>query len=443
MGIGGTPMQDTRKAILAWSFYDWANSAFATTVMAGFFPIFFSSYWSAAHSAQQSTFYLGLANSLEAVLVAILAPILGSIADKGSYKKQFLIFFTFLGCVMTIGLWFVQAGMWPLAVMFYILATVGFSGSLIFYDALLPAVASPKKVDFVSSLGYGFGYIGGGTLFLVNVLMYLNPSWFGLADEVVAIKAAFVSVGIWWAVFTIPLIVFVKEPRFTHAKRSTRAIRDGLRQFAITFRAIRDLKVVGMFLLAYWFYIDGVDTIIRMAVDYGTAIGFPASSLIVALLITQFVAFPSAIAYNLLGKRLGVKRALLVAIAAYCLIAVLGYFMSEVWHFYALACMIGLFQGGIQALSRSYYTRLIPTEFSAEFFGFYNMLGKFAAIIGPVLIGIVTITTGSNRLGILSITILFLTGGILLKKVNEEEGTESLESFRKSMAAKELEIISD
>jgi UMF1 family MFS transporter len=198
-----------------------------------------------------------------------------------------------------------------------------------------------------------------------------------------------------------------------------------------------------MFLLAYWFYIDGVDTIIRMAVDYGTAIGFPASSLIVALLITQFVAFPSAIAYNLLGKRLGVKRALLVAIAAYCLIAVLGYFMSEVWHFYALACMIGLFQGGIQALSRSYYTRLIPTEFSAEFFGFYNMLGKFAAIIGPVLIGIVTITTGSNRLGILSITILFLTGGILLKKVNEEEGTESLESFRKSMAAKELEIISD
>lgn len=436
-------MQDSRKAIIAWSLYDWANSAFATTVMAGFFPIFFSSYWSAAQSAQQSTFYLGLANSLEAVLVAILAPILGSIADKGSFKKRFLIFFAFLGCVMTVGLWFVQAGMWPLAVMFYILATVGFSGSLIFYDSLLPAVASEKKVDFVSSLGYGMGYIGGGTLFLVNVLMYLNPSWFGFVDEVAAIKAAFVSVGIWWAVFTIPLIVFVKEPRYAHAKRSKKAIRDGLRQFAITFKAIRDLKVVGIFLLAYWFYIDGVDTIIRMAVDYGTAIGFPASSLIVALLITQFVAFPSAIAYNLLGKRIGVKRALLVAIVAYCFIAILGFFMSEIWHFYALACIIGLFQGGIQALSRSYYTRLIPTEFSAEFFGFYNMLGKFAAIIGPVLIGVVTLVSGSNRLGILSIIVLFITGGILLLKVNEAEGVESLASFRSSMAAKELEEASD
>ncbi|MFA7019730.1 MAG: MFS transporter, partial [Sphaerochaetaceae bacterium] len=173
-------MQDTRKAIISWSLYDWANSAFATTVMAGFFPIFFSSYWVSTSSVQISTFYLGLANSLEAILVAILAPILGAIADKGSFKKRFLIFFTFLGCVLTSSLWFVQAGMWQLAVLFYILATIGFSGSLIFYDALLPNVASPKKIDFVSSLGYSLGYIGGGVLFLVNVLMYLHPSWFGL-----------------------------------------------------------------------------------------------------------------------------------------------------------------------------------------------------------------------------------------------------------------------
>ncbi|MFA7641953.1 MAG: MFS transporter [Sphaerochaetaceae bacterium] len=432
-------MQDSRKQIISWSLYDWANSAFATTVMAGFFPIFFSSYWSNAHSAQESTFYLGLANSLEAIFVAILAPILGSIADRGSFKKRFLIFFTFLGCVMTGGLWFVQAGMWELAVMFYILATVGFSGSLIFYDALLPSVASPKKVDFVSSLGYGLGYIGGGLLFLVNVLMYLNPSWFGFADEVAAVRAAFVSVAIWWAVFSVPLVLFVKEPGAVRNKRLSHAVRDGLRQFAVTFKAVRDLKVVGLFLLAYWFYIDGVDTIIRMAVDYGTAIGFPASSLIVALLITQFVAFPSALAYNAFGKRIGVKRALLVAITAYSFIAVLGYFMSETWHFYALACMIGLFQGGIQALSRSYYTRLIPTEFSAEFFGFFNMLGKFAAIIGPVLLGTVTLLTGSNRLGILSIIILFIAGGLLLAKVDETEGTRSLEAFRSSMAAHDME----
>ncbi len=431
-------MQDSRKAIIAWSLYDWANSAFATTVMAGFFPIFFSSYWTSTASVQESTFYLGLANSLEAVLVALIAPILGSIADRGSFKKRFLIFFTFLGCVMTGGLWFVQAGMWQLAVMFYILAMIGFSGSLIFYDALLPAVASPKRVDFVSSLGYALGYIGGGLLFLVNVLMYLNPSWFGFVDEVAAVKAAFVSVGIWWAIFTIPILIWVKEPLYGEKEHSRKAIRNGLRQFISTFKAVRDLKVVGLFLLAYWFYIDGVDTIIRMAVNYGTAIGFPASSLIVALLITQFVAFPAAIAYNFLGKWIGVKQALLVAIVAYCCIAILGFFMAEVWHFYALACMIGLFQGGIQALSRSYYTRLIPTEFSAEFFGFYNMLGKFAAIIGPVLLGVVTILTGSNRLGILSIIVLFIIGGVLLMKVDEKEGAASLESFRSSMAAEKL-----
>ncbi|MDD4219567.1 MAG: MFS transporter [Sphaerochaetaceae bacterium] len=432
-------MQDTRKAIISWSLYDWANSAFATTVMAGFFPIFFSSYWVSTSSVQISTFYLGLANSLEAILVAILAPILGAIADKGSFKKRFLIFFTFLGCVLTSSLWFVQAGMWQLAVLFYILATIGFSGSLIFYDALLPNVASPKKIDFVSSLGYSLGYIGGGILFLLNVLMYLHPSWFGLADEVAAIKASFVTVGIWWAVFSIPLILFVKEPKVSPAKKATQAIKEGLIQLKFTFKAIQDLKVVGLFLLAYWFYIDGVDTIIRMAVDYGTAIGFPASSLIVALLITQFVAFPSALAYNSFGQRIGIKKALLVAIGAYCFIAILGFFMSKEWHFYALACLIGLFQGGIQALSRSYYTRLIPTEFSGEFFGFFNMLGKFAAIIGPALLGIVTITTGSNRLGILSITILFIVGGLLLTKVNEEEGKISLQSFRTSMIAKELE----
>ncbi len=437
------PAQDSRKAIISWSLYDWANSAFATTVMAGFFPIFFSSYWSTAGSVQESTFHLGLANSLEAIIVAALAPILGAIADRGSFKKRFLIFFAFLGSVMTIGLWFVQAGHWQMAVILYILATMGFSGSLIFYDALLPSVASEKKVDFVSSLGYGLGYIGGGLLFLVNVLMYLKPALFGFADEVSAVKAAFVSVGIWWVLFTVPLILFVKEPS-DHAEQGTlRVIKTGLHQFALTFRAIKNLKVVGTFLLAYWFYIDGVDTIIRMAVDYGTALGFPASSLIVALLITQFVAFPSAIAYNVLGQKLGIRKALYIAIGAYGGISILGYFMSSEWHFYALACMVGLFQGGIQALSRSYFTRLIPAEFSAEFFGFYNMIGKFAAIIGPALMGIVTILSGSNRLGILSIIILFVAGGLLLSRVNEQEGAQGIEDFRKSMTARELELTSE
>lgn len=429
-------MQDSRKAIVSWSLYDWANSAFATTVMAGFFPIFFSSYWSSAATSQQSTFYLGLANSIASILVAALAPVLGAIADNGSYRKRLLIFFSFLGMIMTGALWFVAAGNWPIAVLFYITATIGFSGANTFYDSLLPAVASEKKVDFVSSLGFSLGYIGGGLLFLVNVLMYLNPNWFGLSGEVAAVKASFMSVAIWWLVFSLPLFLFVKEPRSTQKLKVGASIKSGFSQIAGTFKAIKTLKVTGLFLIAYWCYIDGVDTIIRMAVDYGTALGFPSESLIIALLITQFVAFPAALAYNWFGHKVGIKRALLIAIGAYALIAIVGCFMTKPIHFYLLACMIGLFQGGIQALSRSYYTRLIPQNQSAQFFGFFNMLGKFAAIVGPLLVGVVTVLTGSNRLGIVSLVILFAAGGILLAKVDETKIPECLENYRKQTGGK-------
>ena len=423
-------MQDSRKTIISWSLYDWANSAFATTVMAGFFPVFFSSYWSSSATSQQSTFYLGMANSIASIFVAAMAPVLGAIADNGSYRKRLLIFFAFLGAIMTGALWFVAAGNWPLAVVFYITATIGFSGANTFYDSLLPVVASEKKVDFVSSLGFSLGYIGGGLLFLVNVLMYLNPGWFGLPDEATAVRASFMSVAIWWLVFSLPLLLFVQEPQGEKHYTAGKAIRQGFSQIAGTFRAIKTLKVTGLFLIAYWCYIDGVDTIIRMAVDYGTALGFPSESLIVALLITQFVAFPAALAYNWFGHKVGVKRALLIAICAYGLIAVLGFFMTKPIHFYLLACLIGLFQGGIQALSRSYYTRLIPQEQSAQFFGFFNMLGKFAAIVGPLLVGVVTVLTGSNRLGIISLVILFAAGGILLMKVDESKIQECMGDYR-------------
>lgn len=417
-------MLDSKKSIFSWAFYDWANSAFATTVMAGFFPVFFSSYWANGASVQQSTFYLGFANSIGSLLVAIMAPFLGAISDSGSYKKRLLAFFALLGSVMTASLYVLQMGNWQLAVVFYSLGVVGFSGANTFYDALLPFVASEKKIDYVSSLGYSLGYIGGGLLFLVNVMMYLNPSWFGFADDVEAIKACFIIVGIWWVVFTIPLLVFVKEEKRLDRPKIGRSIKLGLQSTMKTIRNIRQLKTISTFLLAYWLYIDGVDTIIRMAVNYGTALNFPSESLIIALLITQFVAFPSALAYSAFGSRIGVRKALEVAIFAYIVIACLGFFMAKPLHFYLLAILIGLFQGGIQALSRSYYTRLIPKDRSAEFFGFFNLLGKFATIIGPLLLGIVTIVTGSNRAGILSLVILFVLGYILLRKVDEEKGRE-------------------
>ena len=370
--------------------------------------------------------------------MAALAPFLGAVADRGSTKKKFLVFFAFLGVINTGALWFVAQGNWKLAVAFYITALVGFAGGNIFYDSLITGVASEKRIDFVSSLGFSLGYIGGGLLFLVNVTMYLNPELFGIPDGATAIRIAFVTVAVWWAVFTIPLLLFVPEPAVPSPLPFAKAIRAGWAQLRNTLRDIKHFKQVGIFLIAYWFYIDGVDTIIRMAVDYGASLQFPSSSLIIALLIVQFVAFPAALFYGWFGGRIGVKRALFVAIGAYSVITLLGFFMKEVWHFYALAMMVGLFQGGIQALSRSYYTRIIPENKSGEFFGFFNMLGKFAAVLGPFMMGAVTVVTGSNRYGILSILLLFIVGAIVLAKVDEDEGRRMAQEHLAQMEKEEL-----
>ena len=415
-------MKENKRAVWSWAFYDWANSAYSTTVMAGFFPLFFKEYWADPNNPSQSTFYLGMANSIASMVVAALAPLLGSVADQGSAKKKFLTFFAFLGVIMTGGLWMVAQGNWQMAVLFYVIATIGFASGNVFYDALLPGLASEERVDAVSSLGFGLGYLGGGLLFLVNVFMYLKPEIFGIPDGATAIKLSFLSVAVWWAVFTIPLILFVPEPKNYENIDFNNAIRMGWVQLVQTFKEIRNMKVVGTFLLAYFFYIDGVDTIIRMAVDYGMSLNFPGESLIIALLIVQFVAFPAALIYGWLASKIGAKTGIMVGITAYSFITLLGYFMTEAWHFYVLAILIGLFMGGIQALSRSLYTRIIPPDKSAEFFGFYNMLGKFAAIIGPALMGTIALVTGSARLSILSILLLFILGAFFLNKVDIKEG---------------------
>ncbi len=422
-------MVDEKRSIWGWALYDWANSAFTTTVMAGFFPLFFKFYWANPDNPTESTFYLGMANSLGAIIVAALAPFLGAIADRATAKKKFLFTFAFLGILMTGGLWFVAQGHWQMAILLYVLGTVGFSGANIFYDSLLPGVASKKKVDYVSSLGYALGYFGGGILFLVNVVMYLNPALFGILDGSVAIRISFVSVAIWWAVFSIPVLIWVDEPKIYEKTGIVKSVRLGWRQLMGTIKDIRHLKVVGMFLLAYWLYIDGVDTIVRMAVDYGMTLGFDSSALIIALLMVQFVAFPAALVYSWFASKIGLKRAIMIGIVGYGVITFLGFLMSKEIHFYALAVMIGLFQGGIQALSRSLYTRIIPKEKSAEFFGFYNMLGKFAAVIGPMMMGTIALWTGNIRIGILSILILFVLGGYFLTKVNIEEGEKLAKDF--------------
>ncbi len=422
-------MNAQNKKIWAWSMYDWANSAFSTTVMAGFFPIFFEKYWSNPGDVIQSTYQLGLANSIASILIAALAPFLGAIADKGSAKKKFLIFFCYLGVVMTVGLFLVGQGEWQLALMLFVAATVGFMGANIFYDSLLPSVAPKEKVNYVSSLGFALGYIGGGLLFLVNVLMYLNPHWFGIADASEAIKLSFLSVAVWWGVFTIPLMLFVPEPTISDSISLSKAVVEGYLQMIATLKHIRKLKVIGTFLIAYWLYIDGVDTIIRMAVKIGSSLGFEAGDLITALLMVQFIAFPAALVYNWFASKIGTKKAVMIAIGGYAIVTLLAYFMTNKNHFFLLAALIGIFQGGIQALSRSLYTRLVPKGKEGEFFGFYNMLGKFAAVIGPVLIGWVSLATGNVRNGILSILILFIGGAYLLNKVDFNKGEELAKQF--------------
>lgn len=422
-------MIDSRKTIWSWSLYDWANSAFATTVMAGFFPVFFKEYWANQANVTESTFYLGLANSIGSILVAALAPFLGAIADRWTGKKKFLTLFAFIGVISTGSLWMVHQGQWQLAAAFYVFGALGFSGGNIFYDSLLPGVASREKVDYASSLGFALGYLGGGLLFLVNVLMFLNPGWFGIPDGPTAIRISFLTVAIWWAVFSLPVMLWVKEPKIYEKVSLGKAVIQGLEQIRATIGEIRHLKVIGTFLLAYWLYIDGVDTIIRMAVDFGMSLGFPASSLITALLMVQFIAFPLTLLFNWFASKINPKRAVMVAIAAYSFITVLGTFMTEQWHFYTLAAFIGMFQGGIQAISRSLYSRIIPEKRAAQFFGLYNMMGKFAAVIGPVMIGTVALVTGSNRIGMVSVLILFAAGFYILTKVDFAEGERMAKTY--------------
>jgi UMF1 family MFS transporter len=435
-------MEASKKAIWGWALYDWANSAFATTVMAGFFPIFFKQFWSDGADVTVSTAQLGFGNSIASLIVALLAPLLGAIADKGSAKKKFLIGFAYMGVLMTAALFLVQKGQWAWAIFVYAMGIIGFSGANIFYDALLPGIVGEEKIDYVSGLGFAMGYLGGGLLFLFNVLMTLMPQKFGLPDAATAIRFAFLSVALWWGLFTFFTIFWVPEEKGAAADRGdTGIVTAGFRQFAGTFKKIRHLKVVFLFLLAYWFYIDGVDTIIRMAVDYGLSLGFKSNDLIVALLIVQFVGFPAALVFGKLGERWSVRKSIYLAIAIYMGVTVWGAMMAQKMEFYIMAMVIGLVQGGIQALSRSYYSRLIPKNKAAEYYGFYNMLGKFAVILGPVLMGIVGLIARrilmppgptaeqmtavgqlASRWGIASLLILFLVGAILFYFVDEEKG---------------------
>jgi UMF1 family MFS transporter len=410
------------RKILSWALYDWANSAYATVVMAGFFPVFFKQYWAAGLSVNESTFALGAANSLGSVLIALCAPVLGAIADRAGARIRLLLFFTVIGAAATAALYLVTQGDYVAALALYVIATLGFMGGNLFYDALIVEVAPEDRYDRVSAWGYALGYLGGGLLFAVLVAMAVYPQRFGFADGAQVVRLSFIVTAVWWLVFSLPVLLFVQEKKAAVPATLAATIRGGFGQFLATLRHLRQMRVIMLFLVAYWLYIDGVDTIIRMAVDYGLALGFNSNDLITALLITQFIGFPAAVVFGRLGERLGTKGAIYIAIAVYMGVTVWAAFIDSVLEFYQIAVVIGLVQGGIQSLSRSLYARLIPPDKTAEFFGFYNMLGKFATVIGPIAMGWVGLLTGSARFSVLALLVLFGLGAVLLHFVDIERG---------------------
>lgn len=403
-----------RKDTFSWALYDWANSAFSTSIMAVLFPLFYKNYWNAGVEATTSTARLGMTIGLSSALIAVLAPLLGALADEASAKKKFLFVSVLMGSIATLALAAVGEGHWLPASGIYLIAIVCFSASLIFYDSLILGVSSDDNVDFVSGAGYALGYLGGGVLLALNVFMLLKPELIGLTDKTMAVKASFVSVGLWWLLFSLPLFLFVKEPYVKRSRPVIEIFRNSFINILATVKKIIKMKNVFYFMLAYWLYIDGVYTIIKMAMDFALSLGLNQDELIKAFLIVQFVGFPAALLFGWLGQKWDLKKSILLGIACYVVVVLFAIKMKTAHDFQVMAVMVGMVQGGVQALSRSFYARLIPPQSSGEFFGLYNLVGKAASVLGPPLLGFVTYLSGDARYGIASLLLLLLAGGALL-----------------------------
>ncbi len=408
------------QIVNAWCMYDWGSSAFSTTVESAVLPTYFQKVVAADLPGNLATVYWGYVNAIALLLTALLAPVLGGIADYLGNKKRLLTAFAVLGIVATTLMVFIDSGDWMLALVLFLLGTIGIGGSYIFYDALLPHVARPDDIDYVSAKGYALGYLGGGILLAVNILM-IQVIW---AGSTLGPRLSFLTVAIWWAIFTIPLLKKVPEPPANTAGigAGVNPVVAGFRRVAQTFREIRKYRQLFYFLVAFWLYNDGIGTIIKMATIYGAEIGIGMVDLISALLITQFIGIPFSLLFGKFSNKIGTKRAIMIGLAWYTLITIGGYFMSEAWHFWVLSFMVGMVQGGTQALSRSLFGLMAPKARSAEFFGFYDISSKFAGIVGPALFALVGQLTKSSRLSIIALIVFFIGGIILLGRVDEQEG---------------------
>lgn len=400
-------MRSSGKQLWSWAFYDWANSAFATSILAAFFPIFLNRYWVA--DAGNSTVILGFGNAAAAALIVVLAPLLGAMADAGHSRLGWLIRLAVVGMVTTAALAWVPQGNWQWAIALFVIANFGFMGANTLYDSLISVVAQPGERESASALGYAMGYLGGALLFAVHMAMVSRPDWFGLPDATTAVRVAMVSVAVWWFLFSLPLFRSGMEPTRVQLRW-----REGIARLRATVTDLASYRKVWWFLIAYWLYIDGVHTVVRMAVDFGARLGFDNTTLLTTLLLSNLVGFPATLLYGKLGQRVGPRLAILIGLCAYCLIALSAFTIQTAGQFMAIGVAVGLVQGGVQSMSRALFTDLAPEDKCGEFFGFYNMLGKFAAVLGPLLVAAVSLMTSDPRMALGSVLVLFIAGGTLL-----------------------------
>lgn len=409
----------------AWAWYDWANSAYFTTVITAVFPTFFLTYAASELTREQATTLFAGITTASVALIALVSPILGAIADFTGIRKRLLLLFMLIGVSSSAAMVLIQQGDVVLAATLFVVGNIGVSGSTVFYDSLLPYVARPSESDRVSAAGFALGYLGGGALLLLNLAWILRPETFGFADTVAASKAAFASVAVWWLIFSLPLFRKVSEPlrQLDAGERANMSVLEAaFGRLRRTFQEIRRYRHAFLLFIAMLLYQDGIQTIIRMATVIGAEIGIDLNAQIAALVMVQFLGIPFAFLFGSLGVRIGTKRALFIALSVYTLTAVLGYFMTTALHFFLLAGLVGTVQGGAQALSRALFARLIPATKASEFFGSYAISERFATVLGPLVFTLSVALTGSSRIAILFIIGFFVAGAALLAMVDEREG---------------------